>query len=539
MKENKKTYRGFMTIFNEEKFKKEYYNDYITVLEWSKDKDFINYPFEQKLYNWIHDINELPKTLCGKTCEFVSLKKGYSKFCKFQCNCMKEYNKEKRKQTCLKKYGVDNYAKTKECKDKTTKTNLEKYGVEYVLQDKETREKSKKTCLEKYGVEFSQQNDIIKEKVKQTNLERYGVDVPAKSKEIQNKMKQTNLERYGVENVFQHGEIRERFMNENYEKYGTKYHINIEKTKETNLMKYGVEWACMRKEARNHSNDSIPNKNFSKILESNNITYDREFPLENYSYDFKIDNTLIEINPTITHNSYLNVFGRTCLEYDYHLKKTNKAIENGFKCIHIWDWDDKDKIINMLKIKNVLYGRKLEIKEISETETNIFLDNYHLQNTCKGQTIRYGLYKDSELVQLMTFGKPRYNKKYEWELLRLCTHKDYIVVGGTEKLFNYFLTMHMPKSIISYCDYSKFSGNVYTKLGFIEFKDFYPSKHWYNVKTKQHITDNLLRQRGFDQLFGTNYGKGSSNEMLMIDNGFFPIYDAGQKTFVFNNSVNN
>ena len=26
------------------------------------------------------------------------------------------------------------------------------------------------------------------------------------------------------------------------------------------------------------------------------------------------------------------------------------------------------------------------------------------------------------------------------------------------------------------------------------------------------IIDNLLRQRGFDQLFGTNYGKGTSNE---------------------------
>ena len=34
-------------------------------------------------------------------------------------------------------------------------------------------------------------------------------------------------------------------------------------------------------------------------------------------------------------------------------------------------------------------------------------------------------------------------------------------------LFNYFKNKTNPKSIISYCDLSKFSGEVYEKLGFI------------------------------------------------------------------------
>ena len=63
----------------------------------------------------------------------------------------------------------------------------------------------------------------------------------------------------------------------------------------------------------------------------------------------------------------------------------------------------------------------------------------------------------------------------------------------------------------------------------------YISQQIYNIKTKQHITDNLLRQRGFDQLFETNYGKGTSNEELMIMHGFIEVYDCGQLTYVWNN----
>ena len=132
----------------------------------------------------------------------------------------------------------------------------------------------------------------------------------------------------------------------------------------------------------------------------------------------------------------------------------------------------------------------------------------------------------------MTFGKPRYNKKYEYELIRFCSSDK--VVGGAEKLFKYFVNTYAPKSIISYCDLSKFTGKTYSKLGFTYLQTSI-GKHWYNTKTNQHITDNLLRQQGFDRLFKTNYGKGTSNEQLMLENGFVEIYDAGQATYIYNN----
>ena len=44
-------------------------------------------------------------------------------------------------------------------------------------------------------------------------------------------------------------------------------------------------------------------------------------------------------------------------------------------------------------------------------------------------------------------------------------------------------------------------------------------------------------QRGFDQLFGTSYGKSRSNEDLMRENGFVEIFDAGQIKWVWSKNT--
>ena len=58
-----------------------------------------------------------------------------------------------------------------------------------------------------------------------------------------------------------------------------------------------------------------------------------------------------------------------------------------------------------------------------------------------------------------------------------------------------------------------------------------PQEIW--SRGNQKITANLLRQRGYDQLFKTDYGKGTSNEQLMIENGWLPVYDCGQAVYEF------
>lgn len=46
---------------------------------------------------------------------------------------------------------------------------------------------------------------------------------------------------------------------------------------------------------------------------------------------------------------------------------------------------------------------------------------------------------------------------------------------------------------------------------------------------------NLILPYVFDQLFKTNYGKGTDNEQLMIKHNWLPVYDCGQKVFVWYN----
>jgi hypothetical protein len=304
----------------------------------------------------------------------------------------------------------------------------------------------------------------------------------------------------------------------------------LEKARQTCLERYGVEWACQRQEARLKGQNSTANVEFEELLKENNIEYEREFPIGSSSYDFKIGNYFIEINPYATHNSTWGIRNNPPKSSNYHKQKSDVAKDNGYSCIHKFDWDSPHKIINLLQPRKSVGARDCQIKEVTKEEAKEFIDNYHLQNYAK-DTIRLGLYYKDSLVSIMTFGKPRYNKKYDYELIRYCSILN--VIGGSEKLFTHFIKLHTPTSVISYCDESKFNGNTYVKLGFELIRAGRPVKHWYNPKTKQHITDNLLRQRGFDQLFKTNYGKGVSNENLMLEAGFVEVYDCGQATYVW------
>lgn len=243
-----------------------------------------------------------------------------------------------------------------------------------------------------------------------------------------------------------------------------------------------------------------------------------------------IGTNIIELDSTETHNIiYLDY----PTAYNYHKFKTDIAEQNGNRCIHIFDWDiDNYKnldLVNQNKIK--LYARNCRIKDVSKEDINEFLNKYHLQNTCRYQNIRIGLYYKSELVQVMTFGKPRYNNQYQYELLRLCTKAGYKIVGGAERLFKYFIKNYNPESIISYCDRAKFTGDVYNRIGMKYLYTTDPRCHW--SKGNKQITDNLLKQYGYDAIFKTNYGKGFDNKQLMVDNGWKPVYDCGQMVFEY------
>ena len=487
--------------------------NYPEFYKYLKDK-YNDIDIKTAIYMFYEGIDSIPLCECGKPVKFHGYMYGFSKFCCQSCAGKNDEVQSKLKNTLIDKYG-ENYRE--QITQKTANTKLVRYGDSKY----NNSTKNKQTCLERYGVDNPMKHESVKEKSKQTCLERYGneyfllSEMFLKDKEIYiEKSKQTCLERYGGFNCMSNPDIKS-------------------KVNQTCLERYGVDWNCMRSEAKNSRNfNSIPNEEFANLLNQYNIVFEREYYLNGKSYDFKVGDTLIEINPSATHNINWNPYGGKLMKKEYHLEKTELAKHNGFNMINVWDWDDVHKVIYLISQKERIYARECVLKEIDKDECNNFLNKYHLQNTCKGQIVRIGLYYNNILVSIMTFGKPRYNKKYEWELLRLCFHKDYKIIGGSQKMFKHFISNYNPNSIISYCDNSKFNGNVYINLGFnLKSKNINPSKHWYNCKTHIHITDNLLRQKGFDKLFNTNYGKGSDNQTLMVENNFIEIFDAGQATY--------
>lgn len=427
--------------------------------------------------------------------------------------------------TCLEKYGVRNSSMNEEVKKNISA------GINNMSDDKKSDRwnKFKNTINNR----TEEEKKLFSEHVSNAVHNYFENLSDEKRKEFSDTMSQAyqNLTDEQKENRVKKGlETKRQKYGDNY--FSKQFDLNREKIIQTNLEKYDVPYYCMTQKCRSakggNTSDTQPNNGFAQKLQENNISFEREFRLDNYSYDFKIENILIEIDPTVTHNTTWSPFN-TAPKNDYHYLKSQCAKEHSFRCIHVFDWDDIDKIICLLKQRNKVFARECKIKEISKNTAQEFLEKYHLQGYAKDE-IRLGLFYNDELVSVMTFGKPRYNKKFEYELVRYCSI--YNVVGGAEKLFQYFIKNNNVSSVISYCDCAKFDGNVYDKLGFTK-TNCSISKHWYNIKTKVHITDNLLRQRGFDQLFGTNYGKGTDNSTLMLENGFVEVFDAGQSRYEY------
>lgn len=449
-------------------------------------------------------------------------------------------------EVCGKLFEITRPSSSKRCcsKECTVKkresTQIERTGYAHALQNPKSLEKAQKTTEERFGVKHAAQSDEVKQRVKDHFQSTLGVDCPFQMNDFWDKAKKTNLERYGTEYAIQSESVQKKSQDTCKSKYGTPHSIQCDDIKANSqkvcLERYGVPYPCMTDQCRESSALVISklNKEVADKLKDLGLECELDkVKLDRYSYDIHIvdSNVLIEIDPTYTHNCIGNHWNHQGLDSKYHLHKTQLASQNGYRCIHVFDWDDIDIIVNMLDTKKRIYARNCILKEVDTKTANSFESIYHLQLGCKGQNICLGLYYQDELIQIMTFGKPRYNSKYEWELLRLCTKFQYSVVGGANKLFKHFIENYCPKSIISYCDRSKFSGDVYTRLGMQLEYCTQPQKVW--SKNKQKVTDTLLRQRGYDQLFNANYGKGTSNEQLMIENGWLPVYDCGQAVYSY------
>lgn len=178
-------------------------------------------------YNNYNSDYQTPKCpICNNDCKYRGKGLEFIKTCgKPECN------KELRKQTNIRKYGVDNVIKNSSMSDKMKNTIKERYGVEHYSQTNEYKEKYKQTNLERYGVENPLLDSNIQDKIKRTIIEKYGVENPFASNVIKDKIKQTNIEKYGVENYKQSEEGKKRFKEYSLKKYGVENPFSSEEIK--------------------------------------------------------------------------------------------------------------------------------------------------------------------------------------------------------------------------------------------------------------------------------------------------------------------
>ena len=370
---------------------------------------------------------------CAKLCREQTMVERYGVTSTF-------YDTDKIKSSWNIKLGVDNPSKSKEIRDKVKKTSLEKYGVDCTLNSAQSKEKAISTSIEKYGAEHPQSSAIVKDKVvenwknkseeelnsikekrSKTNLLKFGVINPFSSDEIKRKIKRTVLDRYGVEYSSQCPEVikkQKETVKEKIELDKEYYSKICQKRFKTNLKKYGVKsfaqsnlfkgmiqdiWANKSQEEINsivtqrrltniqryganvpsqspcwNYSESKPNEKFAELLKNNNINFRREIAVGNYYYDFLVNDYLIEIDPTITHNiDFIPFINGKPKDKNYHLNKTLVAVNNNYKCLHVWEWDDVNKILDIInpdKIK--IYARNCSVEVLSKQEADNFLNNY-------------------------------------------------------------------------------------------------------------------------------------------------------------------
>lgn len=256
---------------------------------------------------------------------------------------------------------------------KSRATKKDRYGDEFYNGMPQRLE----TLASKYGVGITNvfQVESIKEKCKQSHLKNLGVEYPSQSKEIRTKIVETWQTNYGVDNPSKLPENRALAKKTTKDRYGDENYRNVEQAKLTNSLKSEEEKKAIveKREAYNlqHYGVTTPlelhthrqsisklSSRIQSIFDANGFReYQMEFKLQFLDelnrpryryYDFKIGNTLLEVNGDFYHANpqiyqsdsilrihHQDIQARVIWEAD-KFKKT-LAENNGFKVVYLWE----------------------------------------------------------------------------------------------------------------------------------------------------------------------------------------------------------
>jgi len=447
---------------------------------------------------------------------------------------------KKREQTNLDKFGVTNPNKLKEFSDKRKSTLLEKYGVSHPMESAEFRERQKKTLLKNFGVDNPLKSKEIRDRVKKTNLEKRGVEYPSQSLEVQNKVRKAKRIVYWdifvillkqkntlplftkEEYIDATGELTYKCLkcNSVFKSEGTApQRITCSCYHRKSLYEYEIEdWL------RSLNIENIkPNE---RLFEKGEGNFEIDVYLPNY-------NLGIDFNGLYWHS---NVYQRST----YHREKYIFFKKKNISFIQIFesDWlSNKDVvksiILNKLSSSEKIQARKCTVSDVPEKDYMRFLSEHHLQGYASA-SIKLGLFFNNELVFVMSFGKPRFSEKKGFEIIRSCSKKGYLIIGGFDKLLSYFENTYAPEKLISFIDVRYFNGNSYKASGFILEHHTDPNYYYFDPKNPTALFSRIAFQK--HKLAGKLkvFDPALSESENMYLNGYLKIYDAGNLKMVKN-----
>jgi hypothetical protein len=476
-------------------------------------------PLRQRLWHIDNEIYSIP--VC-KTCKTSPVKwtAGQSKYRLFCCG------------KCSKQDPT--------VREKTEKTCLDKYGFKTNLQSTESKEKSKKSLMDRLGVDNAFKAEIVKAKCRKTNLEKYGYENAAHSDIVKNKADATNFEKYGRKRYSQnHIPLDVITLKNDPDKMRKLFLIDkMPITEIAELLDVSHSQLCI------HFRDNLgiditrhqvsrPERRlreYVESLDSDTRHSDRKI-IAPKELDIVLDKQKIAIE---LHGLAWHGESRGKDAY-YHINKMKACAAAGYRLIQITDHEYTNidlvhsRLSGILGKNKRIYARHCEVRSVAKSEADPFLRENHIQGWCVS-SIQCGLYYKNELIALMTFGKSRFDKNAQWELLRFANAKFINVVGGASKLFKYFTRHYFPSTVISYCDLRWNTGVVYEKMEFVLVKTTGPN-FWY---TKNGRAENRMKYQKHRQpkLLKTFDSTKTGEENMRIA-GYDRFWDCGSKVFMW------
>lgn len=500
---------------------------------------YTDVPISHALNAFINGQYQLPTCqICGTPSKvYRPTEKCFSPYCSLICSRKGDECKTKRFITKQERYGNGSYRNI----EKYKKTCLEKYGTENPTQSPEVKEKISrsvkqiaheqklkrdKTFADRYGGHPQKTDEIKKLKVRKS-IEKYGVDSPNKLTEKINKSRKTRADSF----YKQYGDIVE-FIRTNGDdllrsEIAKKFNVSL-CVVDLIVSKYSLSVKVL-----NHKR-SMGEEEVAVFIESLGYSIVRN------------DTTILsgkEIDITIPSHGlgveYNGIFWHTekwGRPKNSHLDKTNMALEAGISLLHVFsnEWDDliKQEIWkSIIRIKlnhqsiTRIYARNTVFMPVNRTDAEDFLTENHLQGTIKA-SVYLGLFYNGSLVQLAAFGNSRFGDRTAVELLRFCTLKNTVVVGGMSKIFK-----NQPyDSFITYANLRYSQGKAYASCG-LTHNGSTPPNYWYLVGNKLESRHKYQKHK-LSRLLD-NYDSSLSESENMNNNGFYRIWDCGNLKFIY------